>query len=171
MRRTLSRRLGRGLRYLLVGLVDGPHVLASPVRLRILIIIQDKPGITLREIATRIQLSWATTKYHVLRLETAGHVRTVAIGGRRVCLPREGDGPLVVAGRALLAEPSARRIAAFLAAHPGAGVGRVIEETGFSQRVVYHHVKRLVDHGLARPEPGYGYRRLHPTPALYEALV
>lgn len=169
--RAQAARLPVALRVALVALVDVPHVLASPVRVRILQIVQDKPGITVRQVATRVQLSWATVKYHVARLEAAGYLRTVSVGGRRVCLPGHSHEPLVVAGRAVLSEPTARRIGVFLAANPGAGVGRIIEETGFSQRVVYHHVKRLVDHGLARTEPGYGYRRLHPTLALFEALV
>ena len=150
---------------------DPSHALASPARMRLFRIVSANPGLTLRQLATRAGATWGTTKYHVMRLEAAGLVTTVAVAGKRVCLPADAALGAPVQARAMLAEPTARMIAIFLVAHPGTSIARIIEGTGLSKRAAYYHVKKLIEHGLARLEPGFGYRRLHPTPALYDALV
>ena len=147
------------------------HPLSSPVRLNVYRLIVSKPGISLREIAETLGTTWGNVKYHTMRLEAAGLVGTRVAGRRRLCFPRSRAEDALVEARAILREPTARRIALYLVDHPGASIARVIAETGESQRVVYYHVKRFVEAGLVTPSDGGTYRALVPTGELYSALL
>lgn len=165
----LAEGLGKGI---ILGLVRqrDARILSSPARLAIYQQIVKRPGISLHELARRAGVAWANARYHTLRLESAGLVRTRVVGRRRLCfLHEEGDEDLLDA-RALLDEPAARAVAAYFVANPGVSIARAIQDTGMSQRAVYHHVKRFVEAGLlAKAEDG-SYRGLAPTARLYSAL-
>lgn len=145
-------------------------ILSSPARLALYQQIVKRPGISLHELARRAGVTWANARYHTLRLEAAGLIRTRVVGRRRLCfLQEEGQEDLVEA-RALLDEPTARLLAVYFVDHPGASIVRAIRETGMSQRAVYHHVKRFVEAGLLAKADDRSYRGLVPTSRLYSAL-
>ena len=162
--------LGTGL---VVGLVrqDGVHILASPQRLSLLRLVLASPGISLRDASRRLQMNWASVKYHAMRLESAGLIHSRTVGRHRICYPSNGTDDEIVEARGILSEGTARRIAAFIVEHPGTRISDVIRGTGESQRVVYYHLKRLVEAGLVSMGERARYRGLIATPKMYAAIA
>lgn len=168
-----GRRVRRTLFQLLTwGLVGAERSLRSPVRRKMLDIIMAERGITVRDLARRAGTTWPNAKYHVVRLENAGLVRSIVLGRRRLVFSADDmTGADVAEARMLLAQPSARRIAAFLVDHPGVGLAELLAGTGLSQRAVYYHLKKFLDAGLVEHSNEARYRGLRPTPLLYRALL
>lgn len=119
-------------------------------------------------IARATGLYWTTVAFHVARLTASGDVRTVRGGRYRMLFPR-GDDVATNEQRALLAEPSCRRVALAILAGPGLRIADIRARTGLSERAVYHHVKRLVEFGLVTRRTT-GYRALEAAPRLVDLL-
>ena len=167
----ILRSLGTGM---VVGLVrprDGVHILASPQRMSLLRLILARPGISLREASRQLQMNWATVTYHAMRLESAGLIQSRTVGRHRICYPMGNADEGLVEARGILSEATARRIAAFIVEHPGTRISEVIRGTGESQRVVYYHLKRLVDAGLLSMSERGRYRGLVATSKMYAAIA
>lgn len=141
------------------------------MRRRVLEIVAARPGISVREIARRAETTWPNAKYHVMRLEQAGLVGTRLVGRQRVVFALDQALEGVIEARALLAEPTARRIALYVIDHPGGSIADVIRATGDSQRVVYYHLKRFIEAGLVEHSNEARYRGIRPTPLLFRAMV
>lgn len=166
------------LRCLGIGMVMGLarpreeiHALVSPQRAMLLRLIMTTPGISLREASRKLEVNWATVKYHAMRLETAGLIESRTVGRHRICYPTGATDDEMVEARGILSEATARRIAAFIIEHPGTRISEVIQGTGESQRVVYYHLKRLVDSGLVSLGERGRYCGLLPTSKLYAAIA
>jgi DNA-binding MarR family transcriptional regulator len=86
--------------------------------MRYLALVQDQPGITIRQAARRLGLSHATSTYHLGRLVLDGHLARVR-DGREVRFFPAGQHTPSTYLRALLADPRKRRIAELLR-EPGA---------------------------------------------------
>lgn len=140
-------------------------VLASPARLRIYEVIRRRPGISMSELAREVGAFWTSAGIHVARLESAGLVRSLRVGRRRVLV--SADLPeLHLPFPAVLSEPACRVVALAIARNPGLRVWELGELTHMSDRAVYHHVKRLADTGLIESIRPSGYRGLTATPEL-----
>jgi len=147
------------------------HVLRSPMRRKIYEAIVTRPGISIRDLARRVGTTWPNAKYHVIRLETAKLVETRTVGRLRVTFASGEAYEGLVEARAMLAEPTARRIAIYVVEHPGESLAQIMKGTGGSQRVIYYHLKRLIDAGLVEHSNAARYRGIEPTPLLLRALV
>jgi len=156
---------------LLAAVVKEPsQVGVRSTRRRVLELIEARPGISIREIARRLETTWPNAKYHASRLQASGQINTRVLGRHRVCFPTSIADSMVVEARALLAEPTARRVAVFVTHHPGGGVQDVVRGTQLSQRVVYYHLKRLLEAGLVEHSNESRYGGLRPSATLFHAL-
>lgn len=119
-------------------------------RERILDIAARRPGIPLTRLKNRLDVSWGTLFYHIGILRDKGLVRTVRAGRRRLLFPAgvlSGETALVAV--AFLEGETARRVACAIRERPDARIEELAALTGKSRRVVYYHVKQLLDAGLA----------------------
>lgn len=131
--------------------------------------IMARPGVSLRELARDLGVTWGTIKYHVTRLEAEGLVGTRVIGRHRVCYHMDVFDEYLADARAMLKEPTARRLAMYIVSHPDTNMQDVIANAQASPRMVYYHLKRFIDEGLISARQ-YGYRSIGPTAKLYAAL-
>lgn len=153
-----------------LALPETSPVLGSPIRQAILRLVQERPGISLSDLGRRLALRWGAASFHVARLEAGGLVRTVRIGRRRLVYALDASIAAYPEEHAALHEPACRRLALAIIEHPGSSVSRLVEHTGLSPRVVYHHAKRLLDLGLiASSSPG-AYRGLRASGKLFALL-
>ena len=145
----------------------GGSLLGSPVARRILDLVRAHPGVTARDVAARLDLSWATVTYHRKRLERDGLLHTTQEGKRRllhatVAAPE----PPLAALRAMLEGGTMRRVAQAVQADPGMGEAELAGRLGLPPRALSYHLGRLVAAGLVE---GSGPQRrdvLVPTPLL-----
>lgn len=150
-----------------------PHAptLRNEVRRAIHDAVVARPGMGMRDLAAKVGLDWSSVHYHVQHLVAAGLLVTFPAGRRRLVYPAsavDGDDP---AQRAAVLEATTRRIAAAIAASPGTSATELVEDLKESPRVVYHHVRRLLDHGLVTAPSSASRRGLQPTPRLLALLA
>jgi DNA-binding transcriptional ArsR family regulator len=145
-------------------------ILASPGRRRILDLIRTRPGVSVSELARLAGMYWTSAAAHVEQLRQAGLVRAVRVGRRRVLFSSQILEAEAADAPGILGEPSCRRVAVAIAAHPRQRVWELCESTGMSERAVYHHVKRLVAAGLVATSKTGAYRGLEATPRLLACL-
>ena len=145
-------------------------LLRSPIRTALLRAVVDKPGLSLSELAARLSLHPVSVHYHVERMEEAGYLRTIRVGRRRLAYP---PGPVepFAEDRAILLEPTTRRVALAIAHRPHRSILDITDDVGETARVVYHHVKRLRDVGLVTGLESSRHRGLAPTPRLLALLA
>lgn len=144
---------------------EAQDALVSEKRRELMRLIREEPGLSISEAARRLDLYWTAVALHVDRLVSAGLVRSMRVGRRRILVP--ADAALDEAAfPEILCEPACARVAMAIVANPGMPVWELCELTGMTERAVYHHVKRLVDHGLARSAKPGSYAGLEPSPSL-----
>lgn len=148
------------------------RLLDSPGRQRILAMAHSHPGEPVGTFLERLGMGWGTLHHHLKRLEDAGLLHTRAAGRRRLVYPGPAAEtiPALEKGRAILAGRTTRRVADAILARPGVGIEQLVVGLGESPRAVYYHVKRLVDAGLALPDPQARYAFLMPGPLLRDLL-
>lgn len=144
-------------------------VLESPDRMRILQIVHERPGISVTDLSHRLQMTWGQLNYHLGRLEQVGLLHTVKAGRHRMVFPdRQSDE--APEDRALLLERTARALALLILENPRVSVTDLVRMSNESPRVVYYHVKKLLDAGLVTSSSGVHHRGLSATPRLAQIL-
>lgn len=128
-------------------------------------LIREEPGLSISEAARRLDLYWTAVALHVDRLVSAGLVRSTRVGRRRILVPADMTLDETIFPD-ILCEPACARVAIAIVANPGTRVWELCELTGMTERAVYHHVKRLVDVGLARSAKPGSYAGLEPSASL-----
>jgi predicted transcriptional regulator len=93
-------------------------------------------------------MSLALLHYHLTRLEFADLIVRHKLGRQVRYFPAGVAVDPADDDLALLQTPAARRIAGILVEHPGIGLAALVETSGLTPRVVYHHLKRFKDAGL-----------------------
>lgn len=164
-------QLGAAHLDLLVGWVGrlGTNVLECPERMRIVQRVLDRPGSSMSELSDALSMSWTQLHYHVTRLEHAGVVRTAKAGRRRLVFPAlEADE--APDDRALVMERTARALAMLIAENPRCSVNDLVRLSEETPRVVYYHVKRLLESGLVTSSSTTRHRGLAATPRLLRLL-
>lgn len=139
----------------------------SPQRKLILDVIKARPGIPVGELLASVSMGWGTLYYHLRKMRKAEMIQIVVSGRRRLIYPSA----MPVAGAEASADSilwgeTARKIASRIAQGPFTSVSALSEELGESPRVVYYHVKRLIQAGLVEAQRVRGTRDLRATPAL-----
>lgn len=145
--------------------------LASEPRREILRIVEENPGITLGELKRRFPRSWGTVYHHLTRLQQAGLVRVLVAGRRRllVAASMQADEAELNA-RALLRGSTVERVARIVAENPECRVAEIAERVGESPRVVYYHVKQLLDANLLESSSRTRHFGLRAAPLLLVLL-
>lgn len=143
----------------------------AALRERILRAIEREPGASPTRLVEELGIGWSTLYHHVNALEAQGRVRASSAGRHTFLYPAgmAGD-PRLSVQRSVLAGGRARLVAAEAARVPGHDVGSLAEALGISPRVVYHHVRRLVEAGLLTSSMPRRYRDLAPTEPLRALL-
>lgn len=143
----------------------------AAVRDRILRAIERDPGASPTTIVQALDIGWSTLYHHVKTLEAQGAIRVASAGRHTFFYPAGmvGDVRLSVQ-RSVLLGGRARLVAEEAARAPGHDVGSLSETLGISPRVVYHHVRRLVEAGLLASSMPKRYRDLVPTQELLALL-
>lgn len=130
-------------------------------------LVCDSPGLPVGAIVRRLGLGAGTVQYHLHRLNEKGVIRTVAVGRRTLVFPRGAFGQdLEARGLSLLYGRTCRAIAEAIVRRRGASVTEICAETGKSHRVVYYHVKLLMEAGLVVSASPTRFRNLTPAPRL-----
>ena len=144
----------------------------AAIRERILQTVEREPGASPTRIVDALGIGWSTLYYHVKALEAAGRVRIVSAGRHTFLYPPGMVGDLKRSvQRSVLLGGRARLVAEEAARTPGHDVGSLAETLQVSPRVVYHHVRRLVEAGLLRSSMPRRYRDLAPTEPLLALLA
>lgn len=134
--------------------------------------VEREPGISLTELCRRADIGWGTLYHHVAGLREAGQLRTHVVGRRHVVYPTqdapaEGD----AAAEAMLRGETAGALARALSTGAAFDIVALAGAVDRSPRVVYYHVRRMMEAGLVRSSSRLRYRGLHATPALHKALA
>ena len=144
-------------------------VLESPERLRILQIVYERPGVSVTEVAQRLEMTWGQLNYHLSRLSSAGLLHTVKAGRHRLVFP-EKEPAEAPEDRALVLERTARALALLIVDNPQVTVTDLVRLSGASPRVVYYHVKKLLEAGLVTSASGIHHRGLTASARLVHLL-
>lgn len=119
---------------------------ASDVRLRLLRLLDERPGLTVSEAARRLGVSPSTAKYHACLLQSQGLVRRQAWGARSFLFPAatpaaERTRILTQRGRATEVLEETRRT-------PRATLDDLAERLRMTRSGVHWHLARLRRQGL-----------------------
>lgn len=128
--------------------LDPREILDNGVRQRIFEFIRQNPGAHATRIAKASGSGWGTTIYHLDRLQQARMV-TRERGGNQACyFPSGFASHEARVAMTALKQATARQIADYVLAHPGASQKDVALALGLSQALVSWHVKRLAEAGV-----------------------
>lgn len=118
-------------------------------------------------VRSRLGIPWATLHHHVAALRAAGELR-VALCGRRALLfhAERAASAAEIAARAMVQGDTARAIAAHVVSRPGHSIAEMSVALGRTERVVYYHVRRLIDAGLLQSSAPTRLHNLTPSPML-----
>jgi len=132
--------------------VDRHNVLEHPMRQSLLDVVEDEPGIHLRELASRHDTAVTNTQWHLRKLEMAGLVKTDKVQGRRLYYPTRGGVAAreVALQNAAVQNPNAQRILDFLQSHAGCNQRRLADHLRMNPGTVRWHLRKMESAGLVR---------------------
>lgn len=142
-------------------------LLGSRVARRILDAVRRRPGATLRDVASDLDVSWGTVSYHGRRLERDGFLRSSTEGRRRVFHPGDAaEDAALAACHAMLQGQTMRRVAAAIQVDPGLDEAELARRLALPARALAYHVERLLGAGLVTSSAPTRREGLAPTPLL-----
>jgi DNA-binding transcriptional ArsR family regulator len=143
----------------------------AALRARILAAIERAPGASPTRIVEDLGIGWSTLYHHVKALEAQGVVRSASAGRHTFLYPAGmASDPRLSVQRSVLFGGRARLVGEEAARAPGHDVSSLAAALDISPRVVYHHVRRLVEAGLLRSSMARRYRDLAATEHLLALL-
>ncbi|MEA3200255.1 MAG: hypothetical protein QOE90_1683 [Thermoplasmata archaeon] len=143
----------------------------SPQRKNILRIVQASPGLPVGVLLDQTQLGWGTLYFHLAKMVKAGSIEVARVGRRRLVYPAGSPQARERAqGDALIHGKTARAVAEVILAEPGISIQGISIVLGQSHRVVYYHVRRLMEAGLVTSSSPTRHRDLCASPKLRAAL-
>ncbi len=159
--------LGGLLYYLGVGglrHIDKQNVLEHPMRQSLLEIVQEEPGVHLRELANRHGTAVTNTQWHLRKLEMANLVKTQKVQGKRLYYPVEGgvDARQKAFQNAALRNENASRILDYVGSHAGCNQRTLAEALEMNPGTVRWHLRKLEDVGMVRSVPEGAQTRYYP---------
>lgn len=124
--------------------------LAHPLRRTILELVDGQPGITLTQLALRLECKPSTILWHTTKLRKADLVRSAKVGQSRIFYLVAGGNPLrdLTIEKTHLGNAFARQIHDVVAQRPGITLRGICECVAISSTSIRWHVRRLVDAGL-----------------------
>ncbi len=136
----------------------GPEVLAHATRATLAEEVRRSPGISLPDLARRVNIATTTATWHVRTLEREGFIVATQDGRVRRFFP-PGTSRDTRKKTTALAERSRSRLVEIVRDHPGITQERLADEVGLARATVWHHAKRLERDGLMRSEKDGRERR------------
>ncbi len=132
--------------------IDSNNVLEHPMRQSLLQVVEDEPGVHLRELAARHGTAVTNTQWHLRKLEMAGLLKTQKVQGRRLYYPTAGG----VATKeeamrnAAVQNPNAKKIHEFLESNAGVNQRTLAESLDMNPGTVRWHLRKMESAGLLR---------------------
>lgn len=146
---------------------------ASDVRKRLYILVQEYPGLHVRELARRLGVKVRAVEYHADVLLREGILDDDRDGGYQRLFPSRNELPLTDEDRAalgVLRMPVPLGLAlALLDAPNGLSHGELCQHTQASKANASHHLNRLIHAGLVEHDGTYRLRDLSHTRELLRA--
>ncbi len=125
--------------------IDKHNVLEHPMRQSLLDIVEESPGVHLRDLAQRHETAVTNTQWHLRKLEMAGLVKTQKIQGRRLYYPTRGgtQAKEQAIQNAAMQNPNAQRILTYLESHPGTNQRSLAEALEMNPGTVRWHLRKM----------------------------
>ena len=130
--------------------------------------VTQRPGSALVDLRDQSGLGWGTFYLVMSELEEAGLVQRKRQGRAVFVYPAGAKVPQDPQADRLTS--AAKRVALLIIQEPGMDVPELMEASGLSARMAYHHVKRLVQAGYVESDEEGHYRGLRPTAKLFHTL-
>ncbi|MCA1814631.1 MAG: hypothetical protein LC624_11925 [Halobacteriales archaeon] len=147
------------------------QLLDNAVRERIYRSVEREPGLSIIQVCRAGKVGWGTAVYHLQRMERDQMIVSRRDGQyRRFFLNGHAPTGQAPAARVLQAEV-ARRIAGFVAQHPGCAQRDVCAALGISPPLASKWLGRLGEAGLVTSEREWKLVHYAPTPALLAELA
>ena len=145
----------------------------SPEAKRLLTAVRAAPGSTLSTLCRKAKMGWSTLYRALHALEDADLARAKKRGRHTLVYPAESFPARknAFSHAVLLQGATVRDIATRISNKPGQDMESLAEHFGLTPRVVYYHLRRLLEGKLIKSSSTTRYRDLVPTPALEEALA
>lgn len=166
----LSIGLGRLFMTPLFSRIDKDELLDNEGRDVLLTLVDENPGIGLKDLSERAGLGWGTTVYHMSRLESAGYVASMKNGQNRHFFKNGHPAALMKKHVAVLRNETAGNVARFLLATPGSTQSTIAKRLGLGAPTVTKYVKRMERQGLVQVIQDGRSKIVQPTVALQDAL-
>ena len=143
---------------------------SSAIRRRLYVLVQDYPGLHIRELARRLGVQVRAVEYHAAALLENGILEDARDGAYQRLFPNRRELPLSDADRealGLLRMPVPLSLVLCLLDEPGGLThGELCRRTGASKANASHHLKRLVEAGIVDHDGTYVLRDIERTRAL-----
>ncbi len=150
--------------------IEKDELLNNEGRDVLMTIVDQNPGIGLKDLSEQSGLGWGTTVYHMSRLETAGFVASMKNGQHRHFFKNGHPAALMKNHVAVLRNQTAGNMARFLLATPGSTQSAIAKRLGLGAPTVTKYVKRMERQGLVQVVQDGRSKIVQPTGALQSAL-
>lgn len=171
--------VGRALRASILALpflslfsrIEKGRILDNPVRSRVHDLVGQEPGITLTAIQARAGVAWGTAVHHLRRLETHGLVVSAQQAGHHRYYLANSAAAARRGAVAVIAHPTARRIAELVAHRPGIDQAAICQTLGLNNPAASKHLSQFALQGLVLSHRAGRFRQYHATGCLHEVLA
>lgn len=170
LQNVLGIGLGRLFMAPMFSRIEKNELLNNEGRDVLMTLIDENPGIGLKDLSERAGLGWGTTVYHMSRLEAAGFVASMKNGQNRHFFKNGHPAALMKDHVAVLRNQTAGNVARFLLATPGSTQTTIAKRLGLGAPTVTKYVKRMERQGLVQVVQDGRSKIVQPTGALQSAL-
>jgi DNA-binding transcriptional ArsR family regulator len=133
--------------------------------------IHSDPGCTTRSVAKALGISWSTAAYHLRVLRHMGMITSKRQGRHEHFFVTGESSQVEQVVKAVLQNPTTRKIANLIAMNPGIIQKDVCEQLKIAPSTASDHLKRLREAGAVREERQWRTRAYHPAPVLLQETV
>lgn len=170
LQNVLGVGLGRFFMAPMFSRIQKDELLDNSGRDELCTLVNENPGIGLKDLCERSGLGWGTTVYHMSRLESAGFVASIKSGQNRHFFKNGHPAALMKEHVAVLRNETAGNLARFLLATPGSTQTTIAKRLGLGAPTVTKYVKRMERQGLVQVVQDGRSKIVQPTGVLQNAL-
>lgn len=150
--------------------IERGSAMDNPVRARVQAALVQEPGLSLTQVGQRAGIAWGTTVHHLRRLESLGLVVSVRERSERRYFVANTPAALARTAMAVVMQPTARRIAEFVADRPGVDQAGICQALGVNNPSASKHLQRFEAQGLVLSQRVGRHRLYTATGGLQTAL-
>ncbi len=170
LQNVLGVGLGRFFMAPMFSRIQKDELLDNSGRDELCTLVDENPGIGLKDLCERTGLGWGTTVYHMSRLESAGFVASIKSGQNRHFFKNGHPAALMKEHVAVLRNQTAGNLARFLLATPGSTQTTIAKRLGLGAPTVTKYIKRMERQGLVHVVQDGRSKIVQPTGVLQNAL-